>query len=157
MFHQQEDCAARNGAGGFTLIELLVVISIIGVLSSVALTSLNAARTRAKVAKAQSQVRQLYDALLRYNVDYGAWPASCDNIDTVDEWNAALYANGYTTLVTKDPWDDTYHFDGCPNIECGPGSSSVCSPGPNRTFESQNRPDMQVVGDDICIFFPPEC
>ena len=40
-------------AKGFTLIELLVVISIISLLSSVVLSSLNAAREKARIAAAR--------------------------------------------------------------------------------------------------------
>jgi prepilin-type N-terminal cleavage/methylation domain-containing protein len=47
----------RNRA--FTLIELLVVISIIGLLSSVVLTSLNSARTKAQDARRLSDLRQI--------------------------------------------------------------------------------------------------
>lgn len=144
-----------KGVKGFTLIELLVVISIIGILSTIALISLDAAKERARVAKAKSQVRQLYDALLRYEIDNNAWPPSCDNIDTVEEWNAEM--SGYLTIVPRDPWGDTYHFDGCPDIECESGYSSVCSAGRDATFQSQNNSSMQVLGDDICIFFPPVC
>lgn len=44
---------------GFTLVELLVVIAIIGILSSVAVVNLNAARDKAKVASVQATVTGL--------------------------------------------------------------------------------------------------
>lgn len=49
----------ENHHRGFTLIELLVVISVIGLLSSVVLTSLNSTRAKAKDAKIMQEVRQL--------------------------------------------------------------------------------------------------
>lgn len=45
---------------GFTLIELLVVISIIGLLSSVVLTSLSSSRARARRAAAQTALRGVH-------------------------------------------------------------------------------------------------
>ncbi len=66
----------KNRAG-FTLIELLVVISIIGVLASVVLSSLESARAGARDAQRISDLRQIQTALEMYRNDHGFFP--CEN------------------------------------------------------------------------------
>lgn len=61
---------------GFTLIELLVVISIIGVLSSIVLVSLNNAKARARDAIRLSDIKQIQTALSVYYEEHGAYPTS---------------------------------------------------------------------------------
>lgn len=59
---------------GFTLIELLVVISIIGLLSTVALTSVNAARQKANNAKKMADFSNISNALQVFYATYNRMP-----------------------------------------------------------------------------------
>lgn len=65
MIHRQK---------GFTLIELLVVISIIGLLSTVAMTSMNSARKKGRDAKRVTDIDQFKLALEMYYSTYGYYP-----------------------------------------------------------------------------------
>lgn len=60
---------------GFTLVELLVVIAIIGLLSTLAVVSLNSARARARDSKRASDVYQFQRALELYYNDNSGYPA----------------------------------------------------------------------------------
>jgi prepilin-type N-terminal cleavage/methylation domain-containing protein len=61
-------------ARGFTLIELLVVISIIGMLASVVLVSLQGARSKAKDTKLILELKELQKAMELYKLDNGRYP-----------------------------------------------------------------------------------
>lgn len=86
-------------AKGFTLIELLVVISIIGLLSSIVLVSLNSARGKARDAKRLAEKAQVITALNLYYNDFGKWPdsaadARCFGAPTIE----TCYLGGQTGL-----------------------------------------------------------
>ena len=62
--------AGRDGRPGFTLVELLVTVVIIGVLSSLLLTGLLAARQGQRDAKTRATIRKLSEVVLPYYEDY---------------------------------------------------------------------------------------
>lgn len=68
---------------GFTLIELLVVISIIGMLSSIVLVSVNTARASGRDAARAQAASQVKNALELYYSDYKTYPAGGTTIEAL--------------------------------------------------------------------------
>ncbi|MDD4901137.1 MAG: type II secretion system protein [Patescibacteria group bacterium] len=62
---------SKNKHSGFTLIELLVVISVIGFLTTAAVTMLNSARVKTRNTKRTAEIVQLSKALQRVADDAG--------------------------------------------------------------------------------------
>ncbi len=76
---------------GFTLVEMLVVVAIIGVLSSILLTSLEPARLKAKDAKIiqeVNQIRNIAEAL--YDGDYDALEEVNENTNVINNPNLKI-------------------------------------------------------------------
>lgn len=128
---------SKNDKRGFTLIELLVVISIIGLLSSVVLTSLNSARAKARDARRISELTQLAKVIAIYYQSTNTAPAEaagCDSSHGIDAggscgtlagttWSTtaglggSLVTGGYLTSLPSDPINDgTYYYRYEPNI-----------------------------------------
>jgi len=64
----------QSGKHAFTLIELLIVVAIIGILAAIAVPNFLNAQMRAKIAKAESDMRNLDTALASYRLDNNLYP-----------------------------------------------------------------------------------
>lgn len=82
---------------GFTLIELLVVISIIGLLSTLAVVALNNARVRSRDAARLANIQQLQTAMQLYYDANGTWDfptgSTCGNSVATTGTAAQIYQN----------------------------------------------------------------
>ncbi len=86
-------CAGRGSTirGGFTLIELLVVIAIIGLLLSILVPSLSAARQRGQATVCLAHLRTLGQGLVMYSTDHRDQlvPGRLPRLDD-DNWRALV-------------------------------------------------------------------
>lgn len=92
----------ERGSRGFTLIELLVVISIIGLLSSVVLASLQTARAKANDASIQASVRQFAILLETERTERGSYAYLQSDWDyTVAECNNSFATSFFVTRARE--------------------------------------------------------
>lgn len=94
---------------GFTLIELLVVIAIIGLLSTLAVVSLNNAREKSRDAKRVSDVKQVQTALELYFADQNGYPVEATAVTLGGASDNCFDEDGF--VATCDAGGTTYMGD----------------------------------------------
>ena len=118
----------RSPNKGFTLIELLVVIAIIGILATVVMASLNAARENAKISAAKADILQIAKAVDAARAMSGTMYlkditlSGCTRCGDTSTEEARLRtalqristaAESFESLdqTTLDPWGNVYRLD----------------------------------------------
>lgn len=163
----------RRGRGGFTLIELLVVVAIILTLVAIALPAYTTSLVRAKVTKAQGDLRALHLAMESYAIDWRVYPAESEaEYAVVGHFEAGLTwltaPISYIGSLPNDPFQGDYEKP--ISYELGgveipfhqrPGGLLACwvlhSYGPDSPAEENHtsRPNYKLYGDGVVRSYSP--
>jgi type II secretion system protein G len=88
---------------GFTLVELMVVVAIIGILSAIAIPLYANVHGRARVAKAQADVRAIASAVTLYQTHMGAVPPSLAALNSPQTNSYGITAGPFLTSTPAPP------------------------------------------------------
>ncbi|MBN2329803.1 MAG: prepilin-type N-terminal cleavage/methylation domain-containing protein [Candidatus Omnitrophica bacterium] len=91
----------------FTLIELLIVVAIIGILAAIAVPNFLSAQIRAKVARAEADMRNISTALESYRLDNNFYPPA----SLADGSTRRKVFDRYVNLTTPVAYMSTIPFD----------------------------------------------
>ena len=97
---------------GFTLVELMIVIIILAILTAIAVPSYMVLRNRARVAAAQSEMKNIATALEMYNADQDAYPTG-DATAMIAALQGPSVGGGdpyMSPVPANDPWGNPYVY-----------------------------------------------
>ncbi len=104
---------------GFTLIELLITISIIAVLSAMALVLYSTIMKQGRDSKRQSDLRSIQSALEQYNNDQGFYPRFLNSTLSPTNFDSSLTSS---TANTSPPSPIKTYLNNIPNDSSYPYS-----------------------------------
>lgn len=107
----------RQFQRGFTLIEILVVVVIIGILGAVIVPNLLGRPDQARVTAAQSDLRNLANALDIYRLDNFQYPSTDQGLEALVRKPSGFpepknyNPEGYIKNLPTDPWGSPYVYE----------------------------------------------
>lgn len=106
----------RRRDAGFSLLELMVVVVIMSILALVIMPRVINRPDQARVARVQSDLATLSNAVQLYRLDNFAYPTTEQGLlalverPTTGPTPANYAADGYIDRLPKDPWGNDYQY-----------------------------------------------
>ncbi|MGK0217140.1 MAG: general secretion pathway protein G [Planctomycetota bacterium] len=112
---QSREASQRTSTRGFTLIELVIGLAILALLAGMAMPRITSFQARARDSRRVADMKIFRDAVERFRLDLGRYPASSSEVagwDTSLNGTLAseLLAEGYASEVLLDPGRNTNHY-----------------------------------------------
>jgi len=102
-----------RGVRGFTLIEVMVVVVILSILAAIIVPRIMDRPDKARMVKAQADIRALESALNLYRLDNHDYPTTDQGLDALVQKPAnapSWKEGGYIDRMPKDPWGRPYQY-----------------------------------------------
>ncbi|MHA2620647.1 MAG: type II secretion system protein [bacterium JZ-2024 1] len=148
----------RTAAKGFTLIEAVAAVAVVLIIgSAVTLSSLPVVNFY-KGIQTRTELLELHQGLMRYAVDFGAFPPTIDDLLAPRGGSAnVLWRGPYVARTeedyTRDAWNNPYRYRVGPASLSGTPVSAIVAPGRNGTLETEISSFQQLFwnlrGDDL--------
>ena len=102
-----------GGVKGFTLIEVMVVVVILSILAAIIVPRIMDRPDKARIVKAQADIRALESALNLYKLDNHNYPNTDQGLESLVQKPAdapSWKEGGYIDRLPKDPWGRPYQY-----------------------------------------------
>ncbi len=104
---------APRAERGFTLIEVMVVVVILSILAAIIVPRIMDRPDKARIVKAQADIRALESALNLYRLDNNNYPTTDEGLEALVQKPAdapTWKEGGYVDRLPKDPWGRPYQY-----------------------------------------------
>ena len=104
---------SARAARGFTLIEVMVVVVILSILAAIIVPRIMDRPDKARIVKAQADIRALESALNLYRLDNHEYPTTDQGLEALVQKPAdapSWKEGGYIDRLPKDPWGRPYQY-----------------------------------------------